>query len=401
MARRIISEYRAKTLLATALEQSYAGLSIDGQTKWRPLLTNFLQDQPVQSYVVKVDQGIKGRFKQGLVKLDIAPTKVATTVQQLLELGFRHVLVEPYTPHDTAAERYLSLERVRDGVRILAFQQGGVNFDAATTAPTARLSSPAAIKATATQIGIAPSALSAIVTCFDDNYLGFLEINPLVIAPNGHPLILDAAAEVDAEAVSLVAGGWEQADLRSGSRVITPEETTVLDLASRSQSSFRLEVLNPDGQVFLLLSGGGASVTLADEVNNQGFGQQLGNYGEYSGNPTADETAVYTTQILSLLLKSAAKSKVLVIAGGVANFTDVRATFAGVIKALERVAGQLKQQGIKVYVRRGGPHEAEGLATMNAYLEKAGLLGTVAGPELLLSDIITQALARLKTGGRP
>ncbi|QQR52779.1 hypothetical protein IPG36_01505 [bacterium] len=91
MARRIISEYRAKTLLATALEQSYAGLSIDGQTKWRPLLTNFLQDQPVQSYVVKVDQGIKGRFKQGLVKLDIAPTKVATTVQQLLELGFRHV----------------------------------------------------------------------------------------------------------------------------------------------------------------------------------------------------------------------------------------------------------------------------------------------------------------------
>ncbi|QQR52778.1 hypothetical protein IPG36_01500 [bacterium] len=244
------------------------------------------------------------------------------------------------------------MERVRDGVRILAFQQGGVNFDAATTAPTARLSSLAAIKATATQIGIAPSALSAIVTCFDDNYLGFLEINPLVIAPNGHPLILDAAAEVDAEAVSLVAGAGNKPTCAVAAALSHPRRNHRLGSGSRSQSSFRLEVLNPDGQVFLLLSGGGASVTLADEVNNQGFGHQLGNYGEYSGNPTADETAVYTTQILSLLLKSAAKSKVLVIAGGVANFTDVRATFAGVIKALERVAGQLKQQGIKVYVRR-------------------------------------------------
>ncbi|QQR52777.1 hypothetical protein IPG36_01495 [bacterium] len=38
---------------------------------------------------------------------------------------------------------------------------------------------------------------------------------------------------------------------------------------------------------------------------------------------------------------------------------------------------------------------------MNAYLEKAGLLGTVAGPELLLSDIITQALARLQNRRTP
>jgi ATP-citrate lyase beta-subunit len=172
----------------------------------------------------------------------------------------------------------------------------------------------------------------------------------------------------------------------------------VLDLAHRSQSSFRLEVINQDGQVFVLLSGGGASVTLADEVNNQGFGRQLGNYGEYSGNPTTDETYVYTNQIISLLLKSKARSKVLIIAGGVANFTDVRATFAGVIKALDVAASQLKQQGVRIYVRRGGPYQAEGLATMKEFLEAKGLLGEVAGPEMLLSDIVTKALAALKTG---
>jgi len=170
----------------------------------------------------------------------------------------------------------------------------------------------------------------------------------------------------------------------------------VEELAAQSQASFRLAVLNPNGSIFLLLSGGGASVALADEVFNQGRGKELGNYGEYSGNPNAEETQIYTRQIISLMLASTAPRKVLVIAGGVANFTDVRATFKGVIAALDEAKAAMREQGIKVFVRRGGPFEVQGLAMMRDFLEREGLLGQVAGPEMMLAAIIPLAITELE-----
>jgi ATP citrate lyase citrate-binding len=85
-----------------------------------------------------------------------------------------------------------------------------------------------------------------------------------------------------------------------------------------------------------------------------------------------------------------------VIGGGVANFTDVRQTFHGVVRALTEARDDLRAQGVRVFVRRGGPFEVEGLAAMWAFLEHEGLLGYVAGPDLVLSDIVTKALATLE-----
>jgi ATP citrate (pro-S)-lyase len=99
--------------------------------------------------------------------------------------------------------------------------------------------------------------------------------------------------------------------------------------------------------------------------------------------------------VVSLLLKSPARPKVLVIAGGVANFTDIRVTFSGVVRALNEAQTELVEQGVKIFVRRGGPHEAEGLAHIEVFLRSAGLLGRVAGPELILADIIPLALSSL------
>ncbi len=173
---------------------------------------------------------------------------------------------------------------------------------------------------------------------------------------------------------------------------MSPAEQLVRDLNEQSQASFNLEVLNPHGNIFLLLSGGGASVVVADEIKNLGHGRQLANYGEYSGGSNREETKRYTSALLGLLLASAAKRKTLIIAGGVANFTDIKATFAGVIDALSECQAQLKKQQVAVYVRRGGPNEAAGLKLMRDYLASAGILGAVHGPELVLTDIVSQAL---------
>lgn len=71
------------------------------------------------------------------------------------------------------------------------------------------------------------------------------------------------------------------------------EEKNIAELNAKSQAALSYTLLNPDGSIWCLLSGGGASITIADEFYNLGYGQELGNYGEYSGNPNAEETYIY------------------------------------------------------------------------------------------------------------
>jgi ATP citrate (pro-S)-lyase len=142
----------------------------------------------------------------------------------------------------------------------------------------------------------------------------------------------------------------------------------------------------------MILSGGGASVTLADEVDNLGFGNLLANYGEYSGGPSSEESSLYATQVIDLLLASNQKNKVLVIAGGVANFTDVEVTFRGIIDALNSRKKSLNQQKIKVFIRRGGPNEKQGLANIKLFLDSIDVESVIAGSDMILTNIVKLAV---------
>jgi succinyl-CoA synthetase beta subunit len=396
MARKKLSEFRAKTLLYEALGLPYAGESITLESKDREKELDRLPKGG--RYVVKVDQGVKGRFKKDLVKLNVPANEVAGAVAAVSKHGFRSVLVEPYLEHEAKQERYLALTLEREGTVVSWSRSGGVDVEQQTEGLRRMVWSDESAAEVDEALGLKSGTVAGLEQAFEANYMSFLEINPLVVT-DGVVWLLDAAVEVDEEAAPLVHERWTLADFREA-RKLTPQETAVLELAAQSQASFRLEVLNPDGAVFLLLSGGGASVVLADEVFNQGSGEELGNYGEYSGNPNEEETYLYTKQIVSLLLTSKGERKVLVIGGGVANFTDVRVTFRGVIRALRESEKELQRQQIRVFVRRGGPFEKEGLARMRAFLDETGLLGEVAGPELMLAGIVTQALAARKAEQR-
>ena len=393
MPRKKISEFRAKTILAKDLGTTYGGTMIDGKTNWQAAVDEL---DAGGSYVLKVDQGVKGRFKKGLVKLGRTKAEVAGDIAELANKGFEFMLVEPQLEHAAEAERYLALERQRAGTIISFSATGGVNVEAAADEIQRALLTDEVAGRAAAALGVPAETLQALAKSFNDNYWSFLEVNPLVVV-DGKVGLLDAAVEVDTEAAFFVEGRWTPEDFRSyAAAAPLPQSAAVEELAAQSQASFRLAVLNPNGSIFLLLSGGGASVALADEVFNQGRGKELGNYGEYSGNPNAEETQIYTRQIISLMLASTAPRKVLVIAGGVANFTDVRATFKGVIAALDEAKAAMREQGIKVFVRRGGPFEVQGLAMMRDFLEREGLLGQVAGPEMMLAAIIPLAIKELE-----
>lgn len=392
MARRKISEYRAKTILYHALTQQYSGKEYISGVNISDV--NALPSDML--YVLKVDQGVKGRFKKGLVALDVHMNAIEGKINEWEALGFSHFLVEEMVPHDGQQDRYLSFEREREGVRVRYSQRGGIHIEDHADEVHSAIMSEKSIANVASTLGLPESYITSLHTVFNDLFFCFLEINPLYVE-NENGRVLDAAVEVDDAAEFFVKGAWSRRDYAETAKRKTAEEEAVEVLARDSQASLKLEVFNPDGSLFFLLSGGGASIVLADEAYNLGYGKEIANYGEYSGNPTDEETYTYTKNLLLLLIKSRAPKKVLVIAGGVANFTDIRKTFSGIIRALDERKEDLKQAGVKVFVRRGGPYQEEGLQMMEQFLKQNDLCGQVAGPDMILTDIVKIAIKSIAT----
>lgn len=389
MPRRKLSEYRSKKLVNEALNLPYVGWSIISPEETATV-------KGYDRYVVKVDQAVKGRFKKGLVLLDVAQSDLKSAVAELQNKGYSSFLIEPYVTHEQVAERYLAMTHDRSGYHLLCSRKGGVDIEQnAGSIEKYVISDDLDWEALAEKTGIHQLSLQKLVQLFKDNFFVFLEINPYVVTVDSIT-ILDCAIEVDDAAMYFV-DGWNEEDIRHPSmNAKREEEEEVKRLDANSPASFNLSVLNPDGSVFLLLSGGGASVVIADEVYNLGLGKELANYGEYSGNPNTEETFIYTSQVLKLMLASKAKNKVLFVGGAVANFTDIANTFAGIIQALDVYGDELKKQNVKIYVRRGGPRQEIGLAKIEAALKKHGLFGGVYSPKTSIPEALHTALKGLK-----
>ncbi len=56
--------------------------------------------------------------------------------------------------------------------------------------------------------------------------------------------------------------------------------------------------------------------------------------------------------------------KVLIIGGGIANFTNVASTFKGIVRALREYQQKLIHGNVSIFVRRAGPNFQEGLRIM-------------------------------------
>lgn len=393
MARQRITELRAKTILLRSLNLPYDGISLTG----RPSDTQKVERlDPRKKYVFKVDDGIKKRMKKGLIALKVTPKEILKAWEFFKKQGYRRFLIEEFVEHRPEEEKFLSIERTRDGLVIYYSNKGGIDIEENQEEVKKDISTSENTPKIAKFLGVPEGILQGVIEVFDDFYFSFLEVNPLVVK-DGKVYFLDLAVEVDSTAMFFVKDAWSEKDFVTGNaKIKLDEEKKVEKLSLGSQASLKLDVLNPNGSIFVLLSGGGASIVLADEVYNLGFGKELANYGEYSGNPNEDETYIYTKNVLSLLIKSKAPKKILIIGGGVANFTDIRTTFKGVLRAMNEVKEELKGQGVKVFVRRGGPHQDEALASMEKFLKDQGIFGLVSGPDMVLTEIVREGLAFVK-----
>lgn len=269
-------------------------------------------------------------------------------------------------------------------------------------------------------------SVTRLYAVYVDCQFTYLEINPLVVIPNEDATsasvhFLDLAAKLDQTADFECGVKWAIARSPSALGITAPtttngtvnidagppiefpapfgrelskEEAYIAELDAKTGASLKLTVLNPNGRIWTLVAGGGASVVYADAIASAGFADELANYGEYSGAPTESQTYHYARTVLDLMLRApmSPKGKVLFIGGGIANFTNVASTFKGVIKALREYAVTLNEHNVQIWVRRAGPNYQEGLKNMKAATQELGLNAKIFGPEMHVSGIVPLAL---------
>jgi ATP citrate (pro-S)-lyase len=379
-----------------------------------------------EKLVVKPDQLIKRRGKNKLILVDANydqakewikdKSKGPITIHGKFDANGKpadngtvgqltHFIIEPLIPHKDSDEYYLAITSTKDGDTIMFHHEGGVNVGDVDT-KASRLEVP--IGSFPTQVEIEKKLLGKVATDRKKHLSGFiealfkfyadlnftyLEINPVVVTKNAI-IPLDLATKLDSTAEFESGAKWGNIEFPAPfGRTLTKEEAYIEDLDSKTGASLKLTILNPEGRIWTMVAGGGASVIYADTITDLGCMNELANYGEYSGDPSEEFTYLYAKTILDLMTrKKNPKGKFLLIGGGIANFTDIANTFKGIIKALKEHQKELQENKVKIYVRRGGPNYQEGLCQMRKLGESLGVPIEVYGPETHMTKIVSMAL---------
>jgi len=349
--------------------------------------------------VVKAHEAIGGRFKLGLVKIDLNLEEAYEAAKEMLgrQIGtaeIRQVIVAEMLEHD--AEYYVSIAGNRDGAELLLSNKGGIDIED-NWDTVKRLQIPLDVTPTIEDLTkIASSAgfegevaervakiASRLILCFDNEDAQSIEINPLVIRNSDMRFAaLDAVMNVDWDARFRHAD-WDFKPVSEIGRPFTEAEQQIMEIDARIKGSVKF-VEVPGGEIALLTAGGGASVFYSDAVVARGG--TIANYAEYSGDPPDWAVEALTETICRL-----PNIKHIIVGGAIANFTDVKATFNGIINGFRESKSKGYLENVQIWVRRGGPNENQGLAAMKK-LQEEGFDIHVYDRSMPMTDIVDLAL---------
>ncbi len=404
MAQKSIYEFSAKKLLMTELPKYFPSYNYHGklavitpETDWDKLVaehpwlnTDKLAAKPDQLF------GKRGKANLLLLDADLNGLKAFITerMNKKIELGgikgtLTRFLVEPFVPHEK--EFYVSITSDMGNDTVHFSFEGGIfveeNWDKVTHVPVpigtdidsfdlaSKLPDLGDLKDTLVPF------IKGVLKVYIDQDFAFLEINPFAVTADKTVVPLDLKAKLDDTASFQHLDSWGNPDNpiqfpRAFGQVLSKEEQFIADLDEKTGASLKFTILNRDARVWTMVAGGGGSVVYTDTIADMGFAKDLGNYGEYSGNPNREHTELYAQTVIDVLTERPdpqGRPKVLLIGGGIANFTDVKATFLGIVAALRKSADKLKAANVKIYVRRGGPNEKEGLKLMEDVGKEIGV----------------------------
>ena len=443
MAQKAIREYDAKSILAkhwdkyfpnftyayeTVMVQNGSELNEEAKTKtWLNEKTLVAKPDMLFGKRGKNDLVLFKDAKPGDVKLSKAASWIDEKSSSKKEVYFSfdgdtptgdpsidtltHFIVEPFTPHTQEEEYYISATCVGDDDMLYMSAEGGMEveegWDEKVTEVAFSITDTEEQIASKIKGNIPSDVADADKEKFAEFAIGFfrayrelnfayLEINPFVMQGNKIEL-LDMVAKLDDTAGFLMVDEWGDVEYPTafGMEAKSPEVLAIEEADAKTGASLKLTLLKPEARIWTMVAGGGASVVYADTIADFAGIDDLANYGEYSGGPTTGETKFYAETILDLMTREkdpSGKDKIMIIGGAIANFTDVAKTFTGIIQAFEEYADKMKEVGIKIYVRRGGPNYEKGLKDIKEAADRLGLYIEVYGPETHVTDIVRMAL---------
>ena len=353
--------------------------------------------------VVKAHEALGSRFKLGLVKVDLNLKGAEAATKEMIgrqigSITVSQVIVSEMIAHKD--EYYCAVKSTRDGADVLVANCGGIEVE----------SNWDRVKRLSLEVGQAPSAdalehlakdagftgalikkmadfAAKMFACFDNEDAQYLEVNPVVTRQSDGELVaLDAVTLLDGDA-KFRHPDWSFPFAAEFGRAYSKHELEVMAVDSKIKGSVKF-IESPGGDTAMLPAGGGASVYYSDAVvAREG---KLANYAEYSGDPPDWAVEVLTEKVCSL-----PGIKNIIVGGAIANFTDVKKTFGGIINGFRKAKSDGKLTGVKIWVRRGGPREKEGLDAMRA-LSEEGFDINVFDRYTPLTDIVDKALQSTK-----
>lgn len=209
-----------------------------------------------------------------------------------------------------------------------------------------------------------------------------IEINPLAQVNQGPTLMkVGPLVAVDAKVILDDAGLARHKDLSvlpkgaisaiPSAREFSAKQIDSEDYRGSAGSTF----IEFDGDIAILASGGGASLLVMDSV--VAAGGVPANYTEYSGNPPS----LKVEKLTKITLSREGLCGCLV-AGAVANFTDIYETLSGFARGLTQVK---PKPDYPIVIRRGGPKQKEAYAYLSKFAKKEGFDIHLFGPETPIS----------------
>ena len=413
VARKKIREYHAKKALTknaprvTGRELPLQAALIHPETNYESLV----KAEPwlaTTKLVVKPDMLFGQRGKHGLVKLNATFDEAVAFAKELMGTTvsingvdgvLTHFLLEPFMPHEH--EFYLAIHMEREANVISFSVAGGVevedNWDTIKTLRVGVEDDITSVDLSAMLEGVDAAVMDATESfvrdafkLFDDLDFTTMEMNPFTFDGQGNPIPLDFVGAVDDTSMFQNSRKWDAIEFPNPFGMTEfPEEQVVRDMDSKTGASLKLTVLNPEGRIWCLLAGGGASLITIDTFSDLGLGPLVGNYGEYSGGPNAEQTYLYAKSVLDLATRNPdGETRALVIVGAVANFSDCAKAARGIVHALREFEDKLKACNYRVFFRRGGPNYLKALDMMREWSQESGVPTVVYGPDKSMTRVV-------------
>ncbi|MBU1183537.1 MAG: ATP-grasp domain-containing protein [Pseudomonadota bacterium] len=208
------------------------------------------------------------------------------------------------------------------------------------------------------------SVLSTIAEVFLDYDATVVEINPLGLMDDGRLIALDCHMEIDDDAVfrhADIAALEKEIGRVEGEKHMSDFERRAAGIDNLDHRGVAGRVIEFDGNLGLIIGGGGASLTAFDAIRSHGG--RPANYCEIGGNPSV----LKVKELTRLILSKPGVDKIAVIMNVVSN-TRVDLVARGIVKgilesgknpartiAVFRIPGAWEEEGFKILSKYGIP----------------------------------------------